>query len=376
MRLKIAIVCSNWVKVGPDSKKGTEIWVYHYLTALRKYHPEIEIVVFASGDSNVSYPLISIEKKAINQEEEEIKKNQKLFELALISKAFEMEEKFDLYHIHIGGGESVLPFSPFVKKPILITPHTFFTSSWQKKYFSLFLKRENVFYIALSNYQKKFLPFLNFIATIYHGVDEEKYSFSSKVLNYIFFAGRAIPDKGVDIGFQVAKLTRQSMIFNLLKRKSFEEWLNELILENKDNERIKIYFEREKKEELIPFYQKAKLFLFPVRNEEPFGMVMIEAMACGTPVVAFAKGSVPEIVKDGETGFIVNPSDDDIRGDFIIKKTGIEGICEAVERIFSMPADQYLKMRRNCREHVEKYFTLKRMVNDYVKIYQQILWKV
>lgn len=371
--MRIAVVCSNWVKIGPDSKKGTEIWVYHYLKGLKKYYPEIEVVVFASGDSDVSYPLISIEKKAISQQEDEIKKNQKLFELALISKAFEMEKNFDLYHINIGGGESVLPFSSFIKKPILITPHAFFTSFWQKKYFSLFPKKRNVFYNALSNYQKNTLPFLNFISTIYHGVDEEKYFFSSEALDYIFFAGRAIPDKGVDLAFEVANLTGRSVLFNLLRRESFKEWLNELILKNKNNKKIKVYFEKEKKEDLIPFYQKAKLFLFPIRNEEPFGMVMIEAMACGTPVVAFARGSVPEVIKDGETGFIVNPSDDDIRGNWIIKKTGIEGLCEAVERIYSMPKDQYLKMRRNCRNHVEKKFTLKRMVDEYVEVYRQIL---
>lgn len=100
---------------------------------------------------------------------------------------------------------------------------------------------------------------------------------------------------------------------------------------------------------------------------------MIEAMACGTPVVAYARGSVPEVIKDGETGFIVNPSDTDIRGNWIIKKTGIEGLCEAVERIYSMPEDQYRQMRRNCRAHVEKNFTVERMVDEYEKVYKEIL---
>lgn len=102
---------------------------------------------------------------------------------------------------------------------------------------------------------------------------------------------------------------------------------------------------------------------------------MIESMACGTPVVAFARGSVPEIIKDGETGFIVNPSDDDIRGNWIIKKTGIEGLCEAVERIYSMPEKQYLEMRKACRAHVEKHFTVERMVDEYEKVYEEILAK-
>jgi glycosyltransferase involved in cell wall biosynthesis len=100
---------------------------------------------------------------------------------------------------------------------------------------------------------------------------------------------------------------------------------------------------------------------------------MIEAMACGTPVVAYARGSVPEVIKDGETGFIINSSENDIRGNWIVKKTGIDGLCEAVEKIYSMPQEQYHQMRRNCRAHVEKRFTIERMIEEYVRIYYQIL---
>ena len=100
---------------------------------------------------------------------------------------------------------------------------------------------------------------------------------------------------------------------------------------------------------------------------------MVEAMATGTPVVAFARGSVPEVVKDGQTGFIVNPSDDDIRGDWIIKKTGFEGLIEAVGKIYSMPKDQYQQMRLACRTYVEKNFTVEAMVDAYEKVYEQIL---
>jgi len=102
---------------------------------------------------------------------------------------------------------------------------------------------------------------------------------------------------------------------------------------------------------------------------------MIEAMACGTPVVAYARGSVPEVIKDGETGFIVNSSEEDKRGDWIVKKTGIEGLCEAVEKIYAMPKNQYIEMRKNCRKHVENNFTVEKMVNNYEKVYREIIDK-
>ena len=124
--------------------------------------------------------------------------------------------------------------------------------------------------------------------------------------------------------------------------------------------------------ELVSYYQNAKLFLFPIEWEEPFGLVMIEAMAAGTPIVAFARGSVPEVIKDGETGFIVNSSDEDKRGDWIVKKVGIDGLCEAVERIYSMPKDHYRQMRKNCRGHVEKFFTIEKMIDNYEMVYKQI----
>jgi len=126
----------------------------------------------------------------------------------------------------------------------------------------------------------------------------------------------------------------------------------------------------EKRNELIA---SSRCFIFPIKWEEPFGLVMIESMASGTPVIAYARGSTPEVIKDGETGFLVNSSEEDIRGDWIIKKTAIEGLCEAVEKIYAMPEEEYKAMRRNCRAHVEKNFTVERMVDEYETVYQQII---
>ncbi|MEK7557021.1 MAG: glycosyltransferase [Patescibacteria group bacterium] len=121
------------------------------------------------------------------------------------------------------------------------------------------------------------------------------------------------------------------------------------------------------------YFKDAKLFLFPLQWEEPFGFTIVEAMASGTPVVAYAKGAIPEIIKDGETGFIVNASEDDRRGNWMITKTGEEGMFEAVERIYSLPLERYQAMRRACREHVERSFTVEKMVDGYEKAYSAIL---
>src|SRR5207249_3429601 len=132
----------------------------------------------------------------------------------------------------------------------------------------------------------------------------------------------------------------------------------ELEVEPHLNEHVKVVTETVDFNTKIQYYKDASYFIYPIQWEEPFGLVFIESMACGTPVIAFARGAVPEIVKDGETGFIINSSENDIRGNWIIKKTGIEGLSEAIERMYLMNENDYRNMREACRSHVEKNFTI------------------
>jgi glycosyltransferase involved in cell wall biosynthesis len=134
-----------------------------------------------------------------------------------------------------------------------------------------------------------------------------------------------------------------------------------------------IFEEHKGQERKLELYQNAKAFLFPIQWEEPFGLVLTEAMACGTPVIAFARGAIPEIVADGVTGFVVNPSEEDKRGDFIIKKTGIEGLVEAIQRLNSLPQEEYIKMRQASRKRVEDNFTIEKTVEGYENEYKKIL---
>jgi len=121
-------------------------------------------------------------------------------------------------------------------------------------------------------------------------------------------------------------------------------------------------------EDRAPFLGNAKALLFPILWEEPFGMVMIEAMACGTPVIAYNHGSVSEIVVDGLTGFIIDPDNEDRpnKGKWVIKKQGVEGLVEAIRRIGELN-------RNACRKHVEANFTVEMMVRGYELIYKKIL---
>ncbi|OGE64789.1 hypothetical protein A3I48_01890 [Candidatus Daviesbacteria bacterium RIFCSPLOWO2_02_FULL_36_7] len=372
--MKIAIICSNFVSITKDVKKGTEIFDYILIDNLVKNDKDLDITVFASGDSNLPARIESIDYHPAISDRSIARKNKHIiFELALISKAFLMQERFDLYHINIGDGDIVLPFTPFVKKPVLITLHYTQEAEYINKYFSLFSHLNNVSFVSISNVQRKFFPDLNYAGTIYHGIETEKFRFDQQGGNSIMWAGRGVPDKGLETILEVLKKTKKKIKLFPLKRKEYLEWLNKQVADLKDlmpSQDIFIEFDKDRFE-LVNHYQSSRLFLFPIQWEEPFGLVLIESMACGTPVVAFAGGSVPEIVKDGKTGFIVNPSDNDIRGDWIVKKTGIDGLCEAIEKIYSMPEGEYQKMRQNCRDLVEKNFTAGRMAEEYLKIYKR-----
>ena len=148
---------------------------------------------------------------------------------------------------------------------------------------------------------------------------------------------------------------------DIVDKKYFVEQVKPLI----DGKQIKFIGEvnHKGKAELL---KNAKALIAPIQWREPFGLFLIEPMACGTPVIAFNRGSVPEIIKHGKTGFIVTPFN---------KKTkpNIEGFVKAIKKIYQMPETEYKKMRYNCRKHVEKNFSLEKMTSEYEKLYYKVL---
>lgn len=378
--MRIAAICSNSVKIGKNTKKGTEIFDFTLLNYLSKLkNRDVQVTAFTSGDSKLPVKIESINYRSSFEDKNIGMTNHKIFEVALAAKAFAMQDKFDLYHVNIGNGEIVLPFAQFVKKPILITLHGTLDDPYIPKYFPLFKNYKNVYFISISDAQRKPFPSLNFIKTIHHGLDIEKlFRFNPVGDKHIIWSGRAIPEKGLDIVLSVVKRVKKSAkVFPMIKE-DYLHWLHDEIIKKRNliYQAAKIYIDFDvNRKELNHHYQSGKLFLFPLQWEEPFGLTLIESMACGTPVVAYGRGSIPEIVKDGETGFIINPSDEDIRGNWIIKKTGVEGLCEAVNYIYSMQKENYEVMRKTCRAHVEKNFSVERMIEDYVNVYKQILSK-
>ena len=377
--IRIAIVASNYDRVSDTTKKGAEILLHILLTelhAISEHSGDLAISVFGSGDSTVPFPLTSITPTATSTDKRYRPNDQKLWELALVSKALSKHNEFDLYHTHITNGEYILPFAPLVPKPILITMHGPIDGELPKKYFELFQKLSNVWFVSISESQRRQMPALHFAATIHNGIELSTFQFDPDGGKAMMWAGRAVPEKGANIVLRVmAKTHRGGNLFPILKPE-WQEWFLHKVAKKADllsdtiERGITINLTRK---ELIKRYQKSKLFLFPISWEEPFGLVMTESMACGTPIVAYARGSAPELIVDGKTGFLVNANPHDRRGTWIVKKTGINGLVEAVERIYAMSDSEYLMLRKNCRSHMEKHFSSTQMASKYLAVYKKLL---
>jgi glycosyltransferase involved in cell wall biosynthesis len=369
--MKIALVSPIEETVPPKLYGGIE-WIVFFL-AQKLGEKNHQVYLLTTGDSPKlgNYQIVPIFKQAIRRIEpyqNDLKSRETAkFLAAFTAFKFIQENQFDIVHNHASW--RFLLFQNLYPKKFITTLHGPMSYFYQNLVFNQY---RDSFYISISNNQRKDLPNLNYVKTIYNAIDTDTFAFANyhNQENLLFFA-RFSPEKGPIEAIKTAIKTKKKLVIACKVDKSDQEYFNQA-KELLDNPYIEFHGEIEV-DKRIDFYQNAKALIAPINWEEPFGLMFTEAMACGTPVITFARGSVPEIIKDGETGFIVNQSENDIRGDWIVKKTGIEGLAEAVERIYLMSESEYRQMRRACRKHVEDNFTVERMVNEYEKVYEQIL---
>jgi glycosyltransferase involved in cell wall biosynthesis len=237
----------------------------------------------------------------------------------------------------------------------------------------------NCYFVGISNSQFRNVP-IKFDFTVYNGVPISEFTYNTDLPSAVQYlsVGRIVPQKGFDDAIEAVRtvggrLMIAGQVFS--ERPESLEYFNSKIKPHIDGGTVLLEPVLHR-DHLIGHYQTARALLFPIKWEEPFGLVMIEAMACGTPVIAYNHGSVSEVIRDGVTGFIVNEKDTDLtdqnntdgtdKKQWIIKKTGVEGLVEAINRIGEID-------RSSCRKHVEEHFTIEKMVEGYEEVYKKVL---
>lgn len=298
----------------------------------------MDVTLFATADSLTRARLAAVCPRPYS---EDSTIDPKVWECLHISEVFEHAAEFDLIHNHF----DFLPlsYSGLVRTPVLTTIHGFSS----RRIWPVYEKYNGrCHYVAISEADRH--PGLDYIATIYHGIPLEEFTLRIDPDDYLLFFGRIHPDKGAAEAIKVARRTgRRLLIAGIIQDQDyFDRQVAPLI----DGEKIQFLGAAgpERRNELLG---GALALLHLINFNEPFGLSMIEAMACGTPVIACRRGSVPEIVRDGETGFIVDNLDDAVA---------------AVSSIEELD-------RRALRSHVEQRFSRERMVEDYITVYEKVL---
>lgn len=350
--MKIAQVVPIWESVPPPTYGGTQRVAYHLIEGL--VDNGHKVTLFGSGDSKTSAKLEAVYPKALYRDG--ISWENHIYPTLNILNAFDQERKFDIIHCHIDRHTEylALPLSKYIKTPIVFTLHFIMPATPDRKDRKIFLKKfKNCNYISISNSQRKPLPELNFISTVYNGIDISQIDFHEKPGGCLIWLGRMDCTKGPKEAIDIALKSKQNLIMagkiDKLNKSSFEYFKKE-IEPRIDNKQIKFIGEVNS-DQRNKLFSKALALLNPIQWDEPFGLVPVEAMAAGVPVIANARGAMPELIDDGKVGFLVN----DIN----------EAVC-ALQKIRQID-------RKKCREHVENNFSKEKMVGSYEKVYNKLI---
>ncbi|CAA9307001.1 Glycosyltransferase [uncultured Coleofasciculus sp.] len=340
--MRIAQIAPLWERVPPFRYGGIELIVSLLTDELvRRGH---EVTLFASGDSITKADLKSVHNQALRLDK--TIKEHSLYEQMMLSSLYQQADQFDIIHSHVGC--AALPYSGFVKTPTVHTTHGIFTPD-NEKIFRQFSRQP---YTSISEAQREPRLGLNYIHTVYNGIDPEVYPFQETPTQppYLAFVGRLSPEKGPEGAIKIARATglplKMAGKVDVVDQEYYNETLKPLI----DGEQIQ-YLGEVSHEEKVQLLRNATVTLFPITWREPFGLVMIESMATGTPVVGMALGAVPEVIAHGKTGFVCHT---------------LEEMSEAVPEAMKLD-------RPTCRDYVLSRFSVATMVNEYEQAYQMVL---
>jgi glycosyltransferase involved in cell wall biosynthesis len=340
MRMRIAQVAPLCESVPPKLYGGTER-VVAYLTEelVRLGH---HVTLFASGDSNTSATLVAACPEALRLG---ACRDHLAPQIAMLEQVAARAREFDVIHFHI----SPLHFPVMRRLPYCAHVTTLHGRLDLEELRPLYREFTDMPVVSISDAQRQPLPEAGWISTIHHGLPADLFTFHAASDGYLAFLGRMSPEKRVDRAIAIATACRVPLRIAAKVDEADREYFERDIAPLLDNPLVEFIGEIGERDK-DAFLGGSTALLFPIDWPEPFGLVMIEAMACGVPVIAFPGGSVREIVEHGVNGFVVG---------------SIEEASYAVRHIDRID-------RRKCRERFERRFTARRMATEYVDVYREV----
>ena len=352
--MKIAIVSPVIIPVPPIKYGGIQLIVAELAQGLAaRGH---QITVFCSGKSKIEGKNIVRVETSPYPTFDHVDENRTWERKQLLS-VIERQNEFDV--IHLNYEPAVMNFEIEGKNvnlldlfsvPVVLTFHNSTSIPEHLEYYrNNPLSSQNCAVFISENHRSP-LSFILNSRVIYNGIDVENFPFAGEKENYLLFLGRITPSKGILEAIEVSKKTNTPLIIVANIDSSDREFYEKEVRPRIDGKLIKYVGEADFSQK-VEYLKKAKCLLFPIKWEEPFGLVMVESLACGTPVVAFRRGSVPEIIQNGINGFVVENTDE---------------MADAIERIDTI-------LTSECRKSVEKNFSINKMVDGYEELFKSFL---
>lgn len=339
------------------------------LSLIQKNH---KVTIFGTSDSYLpGVELVGVVEKAFV----DISPSENPFytETAYITHAtsqlLKRQKEFDLIHNHMYPEFLPLLAGSDFKIPVVTTIHSQIT---EEMALALSDTKRDTEIVVLSKAAKNKLRGLD-STVIYNGVNTNFFTYTDTKREYLLFVGRMskakdshgqfIDPKGVGHAIELAQNTGKHLkiVGNVEDEEFFEKLIKPYLSSSIEFVGPVAKEQVITREEMRELFQGAKALLFPINWEEPFGLVMVEALSCGTPVIAFNRGSVAEVIKDGETGYIVD------------RKEGVRGLTRAIKKLQNLSLHEYQLMRQSCRVHVERNFTIARMAEEHEKLYKKVV---
>ncbi|HEX3538901.1 MAG TPA: glycosyltransferase family 4 protein [Acidimicrobiales bacterium] len=336
--MRIAVIAPPWAPIPPKLYGGIELVVDELATGFQQAGHEV--VLFATGDS-----ASAVTTRWVLEQAEGHRIGAAVPELRHVMNAYDAVGDFDVVHDHTIIGPVYSERYPDVR--VVTTVHGPFNEELADIYRRI---AERVPIIAISHAQRRHVADLRIARVIHHGVDPHMFPVGAGDGGYFLFLGRMAPEKGAHRAVEAARKAGVPLLVAAKMRESREVEYFDTLVKPSLNEDV-VYLGEVEHEEKVRLLAGARALLNPIRWAEPFGLVMVESLACGTPVLAFPEGAAPEIVEDGRTGFLCHDEVD---------------MAERIGQVDQLD-------RTACRASVTEYFNTTRMVNEHLALFEDLI---